>query len=298
MTSMATTPERPASRLLRHWRALFHLAWPVALSRVGLVVMAMVNVVMVGRAGSTSELAALSLGYAVFMPPLVAGIGCMVGIVATTARAKGSGDPAMPEIALRGLRWALVVGAAAWLLLLPSGPLLRLIGHTPELVAGGGVRGADARPRRALPDRLRRGELLPRGHRPPAPRRGGDGGSQRPQPGARLAPDRRPPRHAGARRRRRGAGRQPRAPGDGGGSAGLDAAAARVRAICARRRCGSGGRAAGRRAPRCGGSASPAAPPTSSRPSPSRRSPRPPACSGRRRSPPTPSCTTSRRWSS
>jgi MATE family multidrug resistance protein len=137
MTSIATTPERPASRLVRHWRALFRLAWPVALSRVGLVVMAMVNVVMVGRVG-TGELAALSLGYAVFMPPLIAGVGCMVGIVATTARGTGSDDPATPEIALRGLRWALVVGAAAWLVLLASGPLLRLIGHTPELVEGGG----------------------------------------------------------------------------------------------------------------------------------------------------------------
>jgi multidrug resistance protein, MATE family len=138
MTSIATTPERPASRLLRHWRALFHLAWPVALSRVGFVLIAMVNVVMAGRAG-TAELAALSLGYAVFMPPVIAGVGCMVGIVATTAREKGAGSPATPEIALRGLRWALIVGSAAWLLLLASGPLLRLIGHTPELVEGGGA---------------------------------------------------------------------------------------------------------------------------------------------------------------
>lgn len=137
-TTVATAPERPASRLLRHWRALFHLAWPVALSRAGLVVMLMVSVVMVGHAG-TDELAALSLGHAVFMPMLIAGVGCMVGIVATTARASGGGDPATPEIALRGLRWALLVGAAAWLLLLASEPLLRLIGHTPELVAGGGA---------------------------------------------------------------------------------------------------------------------------------------------------------------
>jgi MATE family multidrug resistance protein len=137
MISLARAPERPAPRLVRHWRALFRLAWPVALSRVGLVVMAMVNVIMVGRT-TTDQLAALSLGTAVFMPPLIAGIGCMVGIVATTARAQGAGMPATPEIALRGLRWAVLVGGVAWLLLLAAGPLLRLIGHTPELVAGGG----------------------------------------------------------------------------------------------------------------------------------------------------------------
>ena len=109
----------------------------MALSRVGFVIIAMVNVVMVGRAG-TGELAALSLGYAVFMPPVIAGIGCMVGIVATTARETRRGQRrATPEIALRGLRWALVVGGVAWLLLLGAEPLLRLIGHTPELVEGG-----------------------------------------------------------------------------------------------------------------------------------------------------------------
>ena len=58
------------------------------LSRAGMVVMAMADVVMVGRY-DTDALAALSLGNAVFMPLLVAGIGCMVGIVATAARAPG-----------------------------------------------------------------------------------------------------------------------------------------------------------------------------------------------------------------
>lgn len=136
MTTVATMPERPGAALLRHWRALVPLAWPVALSRVGLIVMTVVNVVMVGRV-DTGELAALSLGYAVLMPVMIAGIGCMVGIVATTARAAGADAAAAPAIALRGLRWAGVVGLAAWGLLLLTAPLLRTIGHTPELVAGG-----------------------------------------------------------------------------------------------------------------------------------------------------------------
>jgi MATE family multidrug resistance protein len=97
----------------------------------------MVNVVMVGQT-TTDELAALSLGSAVFMPPLIAGVGCMVGIVVTAARARGAESAATPEIALRGLRWAVLVGAVAWLLLAVAvEPLLRLIGHTPALVEGG-----------------------------------------------------------------------------------------------------------------------------------------------------------------
>ena len=64
----------------------------MVLSRAGLVLMAMADVVMVGRY-DTGALAALSLGYAVVMPLLVTGIGCMVGVIATTARGMGAGSP-------------------------------------------------------------------------------------------------------------------------------------------------------------------------------------------------------------
>ena len=66
---------------------------------------------------------------------------------------------------------------------------------------------------------------------------------------------------------------------DGGGAARLDAAPARVRAAGAAPLAALGSGRLARPAPRCAGSASPAAPPTSSRPSPSPRSPRPRACS-------------------
>jgi MATE family multidrug resistance protein len=133
-TTRAAGPLAP--RLLGEWRALFALAWPVILSRAGMVVMAMADVVMVGRY-DTDALAALSLGNAVFMPLLVAGIGCMVGVVATAARAAGSHDPELPAIALRGLRWAGLVGGIASFGVLGAGPILRVIGQAPELVAGG-----------------------------------------------------------------------------------------------------------------------------------------------------------------
>jgi MATE family, multidrug efflux pump len=135
MTAFARA-EPLAPRLFRHWHALLRLAWPVILSRAGLVVMAMADVVMVGRY-DTDALAALALGNAVFMPLMVAGIGCMVGIVATAARAQGSGDPGLPTIALRGLRWSALVGGIASVAVLGAGPVLRVIGQAPELVAGG-----------------------------------------------------------------------------------------------------------------------------------------------------------------
>ncbi len=108
----------------------------MVLNRAGLVLMGLVSVVMVGRY-STEALAALSLGYAVVMPLMVAGIGCMVGIIATTARDSGAGSAETPAILLRGLSWSVAVGIGASLLTLLAGPVLRLVGQAPDLVEGG-----------------------------------------------------------------------------------------------------------------------------------------------------------------
>jgi multidrug resistance protein, MATE family len=136
MMASAALSETTTARLARHWRALFALTWPVVLSRAGLVLMAMADVVMVGRY-DTGALAALSLGYAVVMPLLVTGIGCMVGVIATTAYGMGAGSPDTPAIGLRGLHWAVVIGGVAGLLSFVAGPVLRLIGQAPELATGG-----------------------------------------------------------------------------------------------------------------------------------------------------------------
>jgi hypothetical protein len=87
MATFAPQTRTARARLMWHWRALFHLAWPVVLSRAGMVIMMVADVVMVGRY-DTGALAALSLGNAVLMPALVAGIGCTVGIVALAARGR------------------------------------------------------------------------------------------------------------------------------------------------------------------------------------------------------------------
>jgi MATE family multidrug resistance protein len=136
MVTVSPLSESLAARLARHWRALFHLAWPVVFNRAGLVVMAFADVVMTGRY-DTAALAALSLGYAVTMPIYVTGIGCMTGIIATAAREQGSGSAEVPAIALRGLWWAAAVGIVAALLCLLAGPLLRVVGQAPALVSGG-----------------------------------------------------------------------------------------------------------------------------------------------------------------
>ena len=133
---------RPApafvARLAGHWRALFALAWPVMLSRAGVVLMTTANVVMVGRY-DTQALADFSLGNAVFIPVMVAGIGCLVGVVSVTARGAGAGAVDLPAVALRGLWWSAFVGLLAMLPILFGETLLRLIGQSPELASGGGA---------------------------------------------------------------------------------------------------------------------------------------------------------------
>ncbi|TPE52948.1 MATE family efflux transporter [Amaricoccus solimangrovi] len=126
-----------AARLPRHWSALFHLSWPVVLSRAGLVVLSLAAIVLAGR-HDTLDLAHLSLGYAVFFPLVTTGVGALVGIISQTAREKGAGAADLTPIFRRGLRWAVLVGGALTLLLLLSEKALLLIGHEPAMAAAAG----------------------------------------------------------------------------------------------------------------------------------------------------------------
>lgn len=137
MTTLTGAPEPLGTRLLRHWIALLVLAWPVVLSRAGIIILVLTGIVIVGR-HDTVELAKLSLANAVFFPLVVTGVGAMVGIISTTAREKGAGSGDLPAIMLRGLGWSVLVGGGLTLLMLLAEPALRLIGHSPEMVAGAG----------------------------------------------------------------------------------------------------------------------------------------------------------------
>ena len=136
MAILNSAAETTATRLWRHWLSLFRLSWPVVLNRAGLVLMAVVSLVMVGRY-DTAALAGFALGIAVVMPLLVAGIGCLVGVMAVTARECGAGGGEAPAVALRGLHWAAAVGVVASLPAAFAGPVLLLIGQEPALAASG-----------------------------------------------------------------------------------------------------------------------------------------------------------------
>ncbi|MEL6283489.1 MAG: MATE family efflux transporter [Pseudomonadota bacterium] len=117
---------------------LFKLAWPTALARAGILLMALADIVMVGRYDA-QELAYASLGFSLFVPLLVTGIGLLMGVMILSAQAFGADDhQEAGAVWRRGMPWALTLGAGAAVLCLFGETWLTLIGHEPQLAKGGG----------------------------------------------------------------------------------------------------------------------------------------------------------------
>ncbi len=90
MTDTAT-PEPNLSRVLRHMSDLLRLAWPVMLSRAGILLMAFADIAMLGRY-SQDAVAVSNLGLALFVPIMVVSIGLVSGMIPVVSQAFGAGD--------------------------------------------------------------------------------------------------------------------------------------------------------------------------------------------------------------
>ncbi|MEO1776385.1 MAG: MATE family efflux transporter [Pseudomonadota bacterium] len=131
--------EFPA-RLRWHLSALMRLAWPVMLSRAGILFIAFADIAMLGRygVGAAGEAA---LGFAIFVPLLVFTIGLAHGVVPEVSQAQGRGDRVETGRAWRrAMVWGTVTSLVAAGLCLQGEALLLLLGQDPDLAArGGGV---------------------------------------------------------------------------------------------------------------------------------------------------------------
>ncbi len=127
------------TRLFRHTAELFRLSWPVMLSRVGIVILAIVDTVMVGFY-STDHLAYLNLGNGTFiMVLLVMAIGFMMGTLIHASQAFGAKDyDECGRVFKRSLPYSIIIGLACTVLLLPGEFYFTLAGQTPELAREGG----------------------------------------------------------------------------------------------------------------------------------------------------------------
>lgn len=130
--------EALAPRFLRHSRDLWGLAWPVMLSRAGILLMAFVDIAMLGRY-APGAIGIANLGVQIFVPLLVVSIGLASGVMPVVAQAYGARNFAECGRAWRrALIWAFLVSVVAAMVCWQGEDLLLAFGQSPDLAAGSG----------------------------------------------------------------------------------------------------------------------------------------------------------------
>ncbi|MBZ6379674.1 hypothetical protein B5C34_15280 [Pacificimonas flava] len=117
--------------------ALWTLAWPVVLSRLGIMCMGVTDAIVVGRY-SAEELGYQALGWGPTGVVVTTGVGLLMGVQVLTAQLVGEDRRIEAGAVLqRGLLLSLLVGLLATAVLIAgTPPLFRLLGHDPALAAG------------------------------------------------------------------------------------------------------------------------------------------------------------------
>ncbi|MFN3943575.1 MAG: MATE family efflux transporter [Allosphingosinicella sp.] len=119
-------------------RRILALAWPIMLTSLNWTLMQLIDVAMVGQAG-TAELGALAASRALTFISIVMGLAALSGVLVFSARDDGAGRLRDTGDRLRsGVMLALLLGFAAFaVLMLWAEALLAAIGVAPELHAPG-----------------------------------------------------------------------------------------------------------------------------------------------------------------
>jgi len=135
-----TAPPSPAGAdgLASEARRIARLAWPIILTNLNWTIMHLVDVTVVGLAG-TSELGALAAGRVLNFVILMLLLAGMSGIVVFTSRADGAGDlPRTGGLWREAVLTGLLLGTPSALLIgIFARPALALTGVAPALVTPG-----------------------------------------------------------------------------------------------------------------------------------------------------------------
>ena len=126
--------------LKRELGATFALAWPLILANLAINAMTATDYMFLGWL-SPRALAAGALGFNLYQPMLLLGIG-VVGALSPIAAAKigaGEGPEALRRAAHQALLSALFVAAVAWVVLWHAEAILLAIGEAPDLAADAGA---------------------------------------------------------------------------------------------------------------------------------------------------------------
>lgn len=135
---VAYTDEAVGPKILRHMGDLLRLAWPVMLSRAGILVMAFADIAMLGRYGN-GAVGISNLGIAIFIPAIVMCIGMVSGMVPVISQAYGAGNfQECGRAWRRGLSWGCFISLIGIAVIWRGETLLLLFGQSPEMAKGGG----------------------------------------------------------------------------------------------------------------------------------------------------------------
>jgi multidrug resistance protein, MATE family len=125
-------------RLARHVSEVLRLSWPVIVARSGVMTMALVDTIMVGRF-STTELGYLSIGLMPFMPVFLILLGMVMGTVVMTSTAFGMERyTECGAVWRRSMPYAFIMGLAGCVIALFGQQFLSAAGQTSDLAEGGG----------------------------------------------------------------------------------------------------------------------------------------------------------------
>jgi MATE family multidrug resistance protein len=127
-----------AQQISAEARRVLALAWPVMLTSLNWTLLHLIDVAVVGHAG-TAELGALAAGRTLTYITIVMGLAGMSGVLVFSARADGAGDlRATGDYFRGGVLLALAIGVPAMLVLLAGAEaMIARAGVAPDLVPGG-----------------------------------------------------------------------------------------------------------------------------------------------------------------
>ncbi|HUG61535.1 MAG TPA: MATE family efflux transporter [Methylomirabilota bacterium] len=132
---MAKAPVADGSPLGWHARRTVTLAWPIIVSRAGLIVLFAVDTFMAGQAGGL-ELAGLGLGVAPLLTVMLVSMGALQAAVVLAAQAIGRGEHSGVGDTLRaGLANAALLGVLTGLLSIWAEPFFLLTRQDPAVSA-------------------------------------------------------------------------------------------------------------------------------------------------------------------
>lgn len=128
---MTTSPQGFRASLL----AMLQLSAPIVFVQCGWMMMGVVDTLMVGRVSATA-IAAAALGNLYFWGAAIFGNGLLMALDPLVAQAVGARDePAIERAMQRGLLLAAVLAALASLLLVPAGPVLKLLRQREDVAS-------------------------------------------------------------------------------------------------------------------------------------------------------------------